>query len=46
MAPIRFHRDLVINFKMFFVSLDDSDHATVTTLAVLIRFRFYFVARA
>ena len=33
-------------FKMFFVSLDDSDHVTVTTLAVLIPFRFYYVARA
>ena len=35
-----------IVFKMFFVSLDDSDHVTVITLAVLIPFRFYYVARA
>ena len=34
-----------IVFKMFFVSLDDSDHVAVITLAVLIPFRFYYVAR-
>ena len=35
-----------IVFKMFFVSIDDSDHFTVITLAVLITLRFYYVARA
>ena len=35
-----------IVFKMFIVSLDDSDHVTVITLAVLVPFRFSYVARA